>query len=235
MDAEVSPGQLNAYLYGENDEFLGGFGFGAIRSEQSYWGSVKAGPVDYHVEETVLRERLGMMTMTAEVTTQGPSTFKMLVWGAGRQVASWQTGVRGDGIEILGVEKGSSAWVSMAKEFDAPVNVDAHVLAGGRATVLGERVVEVKDSLVGWYNQMSMTVSHTPPWTPNGHLLTATTPQGDQICNPFGCAFNAMTGPSRAGPGSYTFKVSGAGAGLAGSDDVMLNIVDARLPSIITG
>lgn len=233
LDGDASFGQLNAFLYGADDEFLGGFGFGVIRSEASYWGTVKAGPIDFSAGEPVLVERTGAMTMTAEVNTTGPTVFKMLVWGGGRNVASFQAGLRGDGIELLGTETGTSSVVAMAREFEAPVNIEAHGHAGGRATVLGEKVLEVKDTLIGSFSQMSMTASHTPPWTGvNANAITATTPSGEQICHPFGCSFKAATGATRMGPGTYRFKVSGAGAGISGSDDVMLNVVDARLPAI---
>lgn len=233
LDAEEAPGQLNAFLYSANDEFLGGFGFGVFRSEISHWESVKAGPIEFHGGEVVQRDRSGMMSMIGEVRTEGPATFKMLVWGGGRRVASWQTAVRGQGIQILGVETGSSVVVAMAKEFDAPANVDAHAIAGGRATVLGERVVEVNDTLIGSFSQMTMTASHQPPWTGvNANLISTTTPAGETLCHPFGCGFSAASGPTRAGPGTYRFKLSGGGLGLTGSDDVMLNVVDARLPAL---
>ena len=86
---------------------------------------------------------------------------------------------------------------------------------------------------IGSFTQMSTTASHNLPWTgANANAITATTPAGEQLCHPFGCQFNAAAGTARAGPGTYRFKVTGAGLGLAGSDDVMLNVVDARLPPI---
>jgi hypothetical protein len=80
---------------------------------------------------------------------------------------------------------------------------------------------------------MSMTPSHQLPWMGvNANLITATTPAGETVCHPFGCGYSAATGATRAGPGTYRVKLSRGGVGLTGSDEALLNVVDARLPSI---
>ncbi|MBK5308166.1 MAG: hypothetical protein JJD92_15880 [Frankiaceae bacterium] len=232
LDVEEAPGQLNGFLYDENDAFLGGVGFGVFRSEISYFGTVK-GPISLSAGEVVQRERSGMMSMIVEVSSDGPQTFKLLVWGGGRKLASFQAALRGEGIEVLGIETGTGAVLATAAQFDAPVNVDAHANAGGRATITGEKIVTVQDTLVGSFGQMSMSLANQPPWTGvDANYLAVTTPTSQSLCNPISCNFNAMTGTSRNGPGTYSFTMSGGGAGMAGSDDVLLNVVDARLPAI---
>lgn len=232
LDAEEAPSQLNGFLYGADDAFLGGFGFGVFRSEISYFGTVK-GPISFSAGEVVQRERSGMMSMIVKVESVGPQTFKLLVWGGGRKLASFQAALRGQGIELLGVETGTGAVLATAAQFDAPVNVDAHAHAGGRATITGEKIITVQDTLVGSFGQMSMSLANQPPWTGvNAHYLAARTPTSESLCNPIICSFRAMTGTSRNGPGTYSFTMSGGGVGIGGSDDVLLNVVDARLPAI---
>lgn len=69
------------------------------------------------------RERHGNMSMTANVTTDGPGVFKLLVWSAARKPVSWQTAARGPaGAQLLGFESGDSSFIARSREFDAPVN-----------------------------------------------------------------------------------------------------------------
>jgi hypothetical protein len=186
------------------------------------------------VDEMVAEERLGMMTMTVEVTTQGPATFKMLLWGAGSGIDSFQYGGRGaEGVDILGADSGASAFLYSARDFVAPVNGDLEAQAGGgvRGTALGERVIDVTDTLAATYIQMSTSLNNQLPGNgAQATLLTVTTPTGDQLCSPSACSFSAFTGAARQGNGHYIFKMSGAGAGIAGAGDILLSGADARLP-----
>lgn len=231
LDSEDGPGQIGAWLYSSSDEFLGGVAFSSWRSKVAYFGEVKVEDVyELHAEDTVQGERQGPMSMTANITTEGPAIFKILLWGAGRKAVDWQSAARGPaGSILLGAHHGSSSFIARSRDFDAPANVKADAVAGARAIARGEYVVEVKDTLTASFLSPYNSPNDVQAGGVQANHMSIVTPEGEWECAAWSCGFSDHTGPAMAGPGTYRFRVTGAGAGVA--NDVMLSGVDARMPA----
>lgn len=237
LDGETSPSELGAWLYDENGAFVAGTAFGVYRSEVSTYNTVGQGDQTLTLSQKVSGDRQGPIGMAAEVNTPGPAKFKLLVWGIGRGVASWQWAMRGGpGVELHGTDSGTRAWYYSGRDFESPANIEANAPGVARATVLGTKSIDVQDTFIGGLSL----------WSPlsNASLYTRTvsTPASPapRICqdnrllpqtDPFSaCTFTEYEGATRAGAGSYTFEITGAGAGAVGEGDVKLWGIDSRMP-----
>ncbi len=161
-----------------------------------------------------------------------PGTYKLLMSMAGARVGRWTFLLEdAPGIEVLGFEAGSDAHLFLARDFDAAAGASASAGVGGRAVVLGDKQVQIDDTMIARFGPVNQLFG------PQVNRLSVTTPGGDKDCDLYTgaggiqpiCYFDDFVG-NVAGPGAYTFHSSGAGAGGFSSEDVMLSVLDARLP-----
>lgn len=232
-----SPNVLGSFFYDEQEEFLGGFDFSVHRAETGAMADINVIPGNpIHEAITIQAEPEGGFGYTATYNPNGiPSTFKLLVFGAGDQVSwSYDGGDNPADVRLLGIETGTSAFLYMSDEFLAATNGGVNVLGtGGRVTLMADLAMDVTDTLIA--NWLPISSPTTVPNTGvSTNRLTITTPKGEQEClyaGLLGCSWPRFHGDTAQGPGRYVFHMTGDGVGVAqNSDDVMLYGADARLP-----
>lgn len=236
IDGERSPSEIGAWVYDANGAFAGGTAFGVYRSEISTHDTVTAGDTTLTISQTVTSERQGMSGMTANVTTSGPTRFKLLVWGIGRDVASWQWAMRGGpGVELHGTRSGTRAWYYSGRDLDSPLNLEVNgSSAVARATLPGTKTIDIEETFIGGLSLMGEQAAYV-------RTLRYPDASEERICqdNVFApqdgsftpCTFTQYEGSRRAGPGRYTFSIRGAGASYGpGGGDVKLWAVDSTMP-----
>jgi hypothetical protein len=233
----ASPNVLGSFFYDAQEEFLGGFDFSVHRAQTGARADINVVPGNpIHEGVTIQAEPEGGFGYTATYDPHGtPSTFKVLIFGAGKQVSwSYDGGDNPADVRLLGIETGTSAFVYMSDDFLAAADGGVDVLGtGGRVTLMGDLTMDVTDTLIGNWLPIS-----SPTTIPNTGVsinrLTTTTPKGEEEClysGLLGCNWPRFHGDTARGPGRYVFHMTGDGVGAAeNSDDVMLYGADARLP-----
>ncbi len=232
-----SPNVLGSFFYDAQEEFLGGFDFSVHRAETGAMADINVIPGNpIHEGITIQAEPEGGFGMTVQYDPRGtPSTFKLLVFGAGTQVSwSYDGGNNPADVRLLGIETGTSAFIYMSDEFLAKANIGVDVGGiGGRATLMGDLPLVVTDTLVAHWLPISSATT-VPSTGVSTDRLTITTPKGEEEClyaGFLGCNWPRFHGDTAQGPGRYIFHITGDGVGIAqNSDDVMLYGADARLP-----
>lgn len=122
----------------------------------------------------------------------------------------------GPGVQLLAVATGERAIWAVERDFRGPANVQAWVRGvGGHVIVDASAPFEVKQTWVGGYLSQLFGL-------PTADRLELSTPVGERQCS---CSFYDLVGPNRAGPGSYTARLTGAGP-----SSVFVWGADARLP-----
>jgi hypothetical protein len=232
-----SPNVLGSFFYDEQEEFLGGFDFSVHRAQTGATADINVIPGNpVHEGITIQAEPEGGFGYTATYDPHGtPSTFKLLVFGAGKQVSwSYDGGDNLADVRLLGIETGPSAFIYMSDEFLAAANAGVNVLgSGGRVTLMADFTLDVTDTLIA--NWLPISSPTTIPNTGvSTNRLTITTPKGEEEClyaGLLGCNWPRFHGDTAQGPGRYIFHMTGDGVGVAqNSGDVMLYGADARLP-----
>ena len=232
-----SPNVLGSFFYNEQEEFLGGFDFSVHRAETGATADINVIPGNpIHESITIQAEPEGGFGYTATYNPNGvPSTFKVLIFGAGEQVSwSYDGGENPADVRLLGLETGTSAFVYMSDEFIGAANAGVDVLgSGGRLTLMADLILDVTDTLIGNWLPISSPTT-IPSLGVSTNRLTLTTPTGEEEClyaGLLGCSWPRFRGDTAQGPGRYIFHMTGDGVGVAqNSNDVMLYGADARLP-----
>jgi hypothetical protein len=228
---------LGSFFYDEEEEFLGGFDFSVHRAETGAMADINVVPGNpIHEDITIQAEPEGGFGYTATYDPHGvPSTFKVLIFGAGEEVTWNYDGEDNPAdVRVLGIETGTSAFIYMSDEFLAAANIGVDVQGtGGRVTLMGDLALDVTDTLIANWLPISSLTS-IPTLGVSTNRLTITTPTGEEEClygGLLGCSWPRFHGDTAQGPGHYVFHMTGDGVGLAqNADDVMLYGADARLP-----
>lgn len=232
-----SPNVLGSFFYDEQEEFLGGFNFSVHRAETGATADINVIPGNpIHEDITIQAEPEGGFGYTATYNPNGvPSTFKVLIFGAGEQVSwSYDGGDNPADVRLLGIETGTSAFIYMSDAFLAAANGGVNVLgSGGRVTLMADLTMDVTDTLIA--NWLPISSPTTIPNTGvSTNRLTITTPKGEEEClyaGILGCSWPRFHGDTAQGSGRYVFHMTGDGVGVGqNADDVMLYGADARLP-----
>jgi hypothetical protein len=232
-----SPNELGAFFYDENEVFLGGFQFAVHRAKSRAFADIRVIPGQpVSEEQTIQAEPEGGFGMSPTYDPHGqPSTFKLLIWGAG-DIPKWTFDGSGNpaDVRLLGIERGTHAFMYQSTDFRGAANAGAHVLGtGARGTVLTDLAMDVSDTLVANFLTQSNGTA-APFFGVSENRTTVSTPKGEDEClyaGFLGCNYRDFTGALRAGPGHYVFHLSGAGAaGVTDTDEVVLSGADARLP-----
>ncbi|MGH2712084.1 MAG: hypothetical protein ACRDH9_12895 [Actinomycetota bacterium] len=237
LKAPGSVNELGAFFYDEQEAFLGGFQFAVHRAKTRVYADIRLVPgQEIHQDQTIQAEPEGGFGMTPTYDPHGePATFKLLVWGAG-EMPTWtfDGSANPADVRLLGIERGTHAFMYQSTDFQGAANTGAHVLgAGGRGTVLADLAMDVTDTLVAnFLTQSNGTVA--PFFGISQNRTTVTTPTGEDEClyvGFLGCSYRDFIGPGHRGPGRYVFHLSGAGAAaVTDTDEVVLSGADARLP-----
>lgn len=137
--------------------------------------------------------------------------YTLVLWAAGPK-GSWDADVRGDaGVTLVGQSSGSAAHYATAETFGGAANAMAVELGlGAHAVVGGQVVVASQHHLVGFYQSIE----------PAPYVMT----MDGAAC---ACLFLDAT----RGPGTTTFGLDGADAGIEALDDVLLLAADVDLPA----
>ncbi|MDQ3991256.1 MAG: hypothetical protein M3245_02945, partial [Actinomycetota bacterium] len=226
-----APYQTGVYVYREDRSLLGGITISSFGNETSAIVELTP-PVGPPVREerVVSRTGTGGNTSESRIIPGGPDrAFYVLAWGAGTEIA-WSHAVRGEpwndpdtgGVRILSRDEGTRAFLYRSRDFRSVAHVEAHAVvgAGGRVTVAGQRVLEVEDTLVGLFTPL-FPIGSVPPLALQANRMSVDTPAGPRDCFQ-SCSFSAFQGAGHAGPGTYAFHLTGAGASALGHlDDVM--------------
>ena len=190
-----------------------------------------------HVEEMLDRysSASGGGGMTATITPPGPGVLKVLAWGGARPLKDWSYTLRGEGLELLAQEAGDGAFLYQSNDFSGVAQ--AKVSAGGagvRISSAVHKIIEVRDTLFAWYLQPAVAACCGVPQSAmytQANLMSVTTPSGERDCT-LGCTIWSFAEADRAGPGTYSFNLTGAGAGvITDTYDVSIIGTDARLPA----
>lgn len=154
-----------------------------------------------------LRDVEGTLTLNPDGAVH-VGRYTLVLWLASTDAGAWTWSVEGDGAQVLGATSGSRVFLATSRDF-----VRGLVGAAAGATLVGTSVQgraqvgsshrrEAGGLLVGSYY----------PVLSSADTLSITTPRGERQCVP-DCQFGDVTGAGTAGPGSYVFRLTGAGAG----------------------
>lgn len=151
-----------------------------------------------------------------------PSPFKMLLHANGA-AARWGYEIRGgSGVTLGGIETGDGTFIHVLEDFEhedhAAVSVNPAVPAALRATTGGELEVSFERALIVSFQ----------PFSSDPHVYDLTARRGSvSLACP--CNQQQVLASRSWPPGTYVFRVEGAGAGQTG-EVVLAGIVDPRLP-----
>ncbi len=254
------PNQSGLIFYDGNDQVLFGFTLTAVsRGKDGVYVRTTFGP-GFHHDDLAWPAKMGFTGMglsvvgtsldleyriggtfygrtTATLDNELTDDLKILVWTAGQQ-ASWYYELRGGmGIDVVRdeedrivAESGDSTFVYSLEDLSGPANVQAFSQGAGiRAGVQLEKVIEIKETLVGGFSAPTAAVTFAPGAWVSADLLTVTGPNGSSSCP---CSYWNMAGPAYvAGPGTYTFALTGAGVVVGdGINEIFFGGADVRLP-----
>ncbi|MEA2433412.1 MAG: hypothetical protein QOG54_869 [Actinomycetota bacterium] len=235
-DRAEAPMQVSGFSYtSDTEEFTGSFTLGLYGSsfyEPTFESRAVVADAPVFEEGLYTRTHGSEFTSDPSMGAGGePFTTKLVMSMTAARLSRWTLLVEDDpGIHILDYEVGSDVRLYVNKDFSAAANASSDAGVAGAALVGGEKRFEVDDTLLGAFSPVSTLGARA-------YDLSVSTPEGDQDCElkvgggaEESCSFSDFTGGLRYGPGSYTFKATGAGAGPFGWANVMLFVMDARLP-----
>jgi hypothetical protein len=256
-EMEKDPVQFGIYFYDSNDTFKGGFSYTAYTYQNSARYEVNAVPGNPLVGEQNI-EAFGYKSFVQiggplAGTPEKPEVTKLLIWSSGAlsKGLPWEFKATPGAELVTDLETGlpetttgSSAFVHLSEDFGGAANVGVQASSprvpdvvpngigpGARASVLGFRTYEVKDSLVGGFVRLAPI---GPAFGAQANaVMRVTNPSGfQQDCSLFSCSWYHLK-PQDGGltPGPYRFELSGAGVGVGPFGDVLLWGVDAKLPA----
>jgi hypothetical protein len=168
----------------------------------------------------------GEVNITFDSASLPPGTYKAL-FVAGGDGTGWSWALKGNsGVSAPTARtSGSDVYAFSAKDFAGPASAQAYAGLGGISSmgaagnVGTERAITAAHTLVG--------MGFFAPGTTAKVEMTMQGPGGSQTCN---CTLSEFAGPHAAGPGTWRFTYTGAGAGTSNLSDVLLGVADAYLP-----
>lgn len=155
--------------------------------------------------------------------------IKLLLWAIGETKRTILE-LRGEqGVAYIASKMGHRSFLHTSMDFKGLANLQAGGNAvvpfgygdfvGARANVQTSITEQVEGTLVGSFKPVSASVDQ----------MTADTPSGPRDCSCYFWNFVEEDSETPAGPGPYTFHLTGAGAG-GGLGEILLSGVDAALP-----
>jgi hypothetical protein len=254
---ERDPVWIGILFYNEDDTFRGGFHYSSFTYQNSYRAEVNVLPGQpVAVEET--RDAYGYaqsVKISGPVpgTPEQPVVTKILVWVAGAVSGGWSWNLSATpGTELakvwneeteeweLVMTEGTSAFIHLSKEFPNTASAGAQATAprvpdvvpngigpGARVTAGAQMTKTIQHAYVGTFAPLGQG----SPFGAQANAMTVTDPSGFEKDCRIGCAFWEMKPPAALRAGPYTFRITGAGAGIGAFGDVLLTGVDAHLPA----
>lgn len=163
------------------------------------------------------------VTLNGARSAEHVGDHTIVLWLASRAAREGTWAVAGaPGTSLEGATSGPEVFLATSRDFDGTANVQAGSSGlAARAQVSTRRSVRVRRLLVGSFAPVLTSVD----------VLAVQTPRGTRQCVPT-CDFSALSGPAAAGPGTYVFTLTGAGAGgkVQNVGDVLLGGADLVLP-----
>lgn len=223
---DVSTPQMLA-LYAVGPDGVALYGFPAYSSDAQTGANVRLGPlgsdVREHASASIPTSSVGVSLNTDDdprpAGTSRVGTYTLIAMVHAQQSSTDWTIRALPGAEVLSVTTGKGAMALGSGEFDGGVHAQAYAgNMGGRATIASEKTLVVEGRFFGFFG----------PFFPTSQdVLSVDGPQGSQSCP---CAFTDAVGARSIGPGSFTFRATGAGASIHPLDDFILIGADVLLP-----
>lgn len=222
-------GFVTAYLYDATNRALGGASVGILGNQGDVHVQANVAPVPA-ADQTVVTTRSvpygGVVNITFDSASLPPGTYKAL-FIAGGNGRGWSWSLNGNAAvsRPTATTSGSDVYAYSAKDFAGPVSTQAYagslnVASTGAAVNVGTtRSITAAHALVG--------IGFFAPSTVAKVDMTMAGPTGARSCT---CTLPAFAGPDAAGPGTWRFTYTGAGAGPSNMADVLLGVADAQLP-----
>ena len=251
------PVHIGILFYNENETFRGGFHFTSFTYQNAYRAEVNVVPGQpVAVEET--RDAFGY-AQSVKIggpipgTPEQPVVTKILIWVTGAVSGGWNWKMSASpGTELAKVwneeteeweivmTEGTSAFVHLSKEFPSAASAGVQATVpripdvlpngigpGARATAAAAMTKAIQHTYVGTFAPLGQGT----PFGAQANAMTVTEPSGFEKDCRTGCGFWEMKPPAALRAGPYTFRITGAGAGLGPFGDVLLTGVDAHLPA----
>jgi hypothetical protein len=224
------PGFVSLYLYDATDRGLGGASVGILGNLGDLHYQVNTPPIT-PAEQTIVTTRSvpygGQVNVTFDSASLPPGTYKA-IFVAGGDGTGWTWALKGNSAVSppTATTSGSDVFAYSAKDFSGPASAQAY--AGGWS-------VSSMGAAANVHTQRSITASHTlvgigflaPGATTAKVEMTMDGP--GRVANCY-CPLADVTGSGAAGPGTWRFTYTGAGAGTSNLADVLLGAADASLP-----
>jgi hypothetical protein len=250
-EIEKDPLQVGGLFYDEQNKFMGGFTWTAYTYQNRVRYEVTTSPTgplvgDHHVETFGYRATFAVGG-TLPGTPGEPTVRKIIIWSSGSLAkgVDWTFKAAPGAALVTNPQTatpvtttGTRAFVHLSRDFDAAAQVDAQGTAprvpdvvpngigpGARATALGVLRHKAEQTLVGGFQVLGGTMSANV-----NPVMRVTAPNGfRQDCLTL-CQWFDFQAPTALTPGTYTFELTGVGAGPGPFSDVLLWGLDATLP-----
>jgi len=230
QNSEVAgAGFVSAYLYDATNRPVAGGNVGVTGAMGDVHMQAALPPAP-GAEQTVVTSHSaqygGGVTITFD-SLLPPGTYKALLI-AGGNARGWSWALRGNASVSAPTASitGSDVYAYSAKDFSGLASVQGYAgafnvpSAGAALNVATQRAITAAHSLVG--------IGFFAPGTTIHSDMTMDGPGGSRTCP---CSLGAVTGSDAAGPGSYSFRYTGVGAGPSNFADFVLGVADAYLPA----
>jgi hypothetical protein len=225
----TGPGFASLYLYDATDHGLGGANVGILGNLGDVHSQVNVPPVP-PVDQTIVTTRSipygGQVTITFDSTSLPPGTYKA-VFVAGGDGTGWTWSLSGNSAVSppTASTSGSDVYAYSAKDFSGPASAEAYA---------GFGAVSSMGAQVSLHTERAITAAHTLIgigfFAPGTNVNTEMTMEGPGRTATCSCAFSNFAGPDAVGPGTWTFRYTGAGAGTSNLADILLGAADVSLP-----
>ena len=222
-------GFASVYLYNSANQAIAGgnLGVSGALGEAHVQSSLPPAPGAEHTVVTSHSALYGGGVTISFDSTLPAGTYKALLI-AGGNARGWSWALRGNAAVSAPTARtsGSDVYAYSSKDFSGAASVQGYAGAfnvgsmGATVNVATQRSITARRALVG-----------IGFFAPGGNVhpeMTMDGPGGSRGCP---CPLGAVAGPDAAGPGTWTFRYTGVGAGTSNLAEVIVGVADAFLPA----
>jgi hypothetical protein len=223
------PGFVSLYVYDARDRGLGGGNVGILGNLGDLHYQVNTPPVP-PAEQTIVTTRSipygGEVNVSFDSASLPAGAYKA-IFVAGGDGTGWTWALKGNSAVSppTSTTSGSDVYAYSAKDLSGPASAQAYAGFGG---------VSSMGAAANVHTQRSITAAHTLVgmgfWAPATAAKVEMTMDGPGRIDACNCPLADFTGPAAAGPGTWRFMYTGAGAGTSNLADILLGVADAYLP-----